>query len=107
TDGNKTDPAPEEPIGGSIWSGIIHIGRSPYLLGLAASMLIYTMTSTWAYFQQSDLARAALKTSDERTVFLANLEIWVNSITVIIRSFSLAVCSNGSALGSHSFRCRS
>jgi AAA family ATP:ADP antiporter len=87
TDRNKTTQAHEEPIGGSIWSGISHIARSPYLLGLAASMLIYTMTSTWAYFQQSDLAREALKCSDERTIFLANLEIWVNSITVLIQIF--------------------
>src|SRR3989454_8837170 len=36
TDKNKIVPAPEEPIGGSIWSGITHIASSPYLLGLAA-----------------------------------------------------------------------
>src|SRR6059058_1944984 len=84
---NKIVPAREGPIGGSIWSGITHIARSPYLMGLAASILLYTTTSTWAYFQQTDLAREALKSSDERTVFLANLEIWVNSITVIIQIF--------------------
>jgi AAA family ATP:ADP antiporter len=50
-------------------------------------MLLYTITSTWAYFQQSDLAREALRSSAERTVFLANLEIWVNSITVMIQIF--------------------
>ena len=87
TDKNKTVPAQEEPIGGSIWSGITHIGRSPYLLGLAASMLLYTTTSTWAYFQQSDLAREALKDSNARTVFLGNLDMWVNSITVVIQIF--------------------
>src|SRR5438876_6515551 len=87
TEQNKIVLAREEPIGGSIWSGITHIGRSPYLFGLAASILIYTITSTWAYFQQTDLAREALKSSDERTIFLANLEIWVNSITVIIQIF--------------------
>jgi AAA family ATP:ADP antiporter len=77
----------EEPIGGSVWSGITHICHSPYLMGLAASILLYTTTSTWAYFQQSSLAGAALKTSNERTEFLANLEIWVNSITVLIQIF--------------------
>jgi len=87
TDRNKTVQTQEEPIGGSIWSGITHIGRSPYLSGLAASMLLYTTTSTWAYFQQSDLAREALKDSATRTVFLAHLDIWVNSITVVIQIF--------------------
>jgi AAA family ATP:ADP antiporter len=77
----------EKPIGGSVWSGITHICHSPYLVGLAASILLYTTTSTWAYFQQSSLAGAALKTSNERTEFLANLEIWVNSITVLIQIF--------------------
>jgi AAA family ATP:ADP antiporter len=84
---NQPHHSTEEPIGGSIWSGITHIGRSPYLLGLAGSMLLYTTTSTWAYFQQSDLAREALSNSAARTVFLANLEIWVNSITVLIQIF--------------------
>ena len=86
TDKNEAQTR-EEPIGGSIWSGITHIGRSPYLLGLAASMLLYTTTSTWAYFQQSDLAREALKDANARTVFLANLDMWVNSITVVIQIF--------------------
>jgi len=77
----------EKPIGGSVWSGITHICRSPYLMGLAASIMLYTTTSTWAYFQQSDLAGAVLKTSADRTIFFGNLEIWVNSITVLIQIF--------------------
>jgi AAA family ATP:ADP antiporter len=84
---NKPDNAQEAPIGGSIWSGVTHIARSPYLLGLAASMLLYTITSTWAYFQQSDLAHETLTSPNERTAFLASLEIWVNSITVVIQIF--------------------
>jgi ATP:ADP antiporter, AAA family len=83
---DKTATA-EAPIGGSVWSGISHICRSPYLMGLAATILLYTTTSTWAYFQQSDLAREAFKTPNDRTQFLASLEIWVNSITVLIQVF--------------------
>src|SRR5262249_8851561 len=76
---------PEAPLVGLVWSGISHICRSPYLMGLAATILLYTTTSTWAYFQQSELAREALKTPNDRTQFLASLEIWVNSITVLIQ----------------------
>src|SRR5437870_382596 len=86
TDKNEAQTR-EEPIGGSIWSGITHIASSPYLLGLAASMLLYTTTSTWAYVQQSTLAGEALKESGARTVFLAHLDMWVNSITVLIQIF--------------------
>jgi ATP:ADP antiporter, AAA family len=83
----KAAATQEAPIGGSVWSGITHICHSPYLMGLAASIVLYTTTSTWAYFQQSELAGAALKTSADRTVFFGNLEIWVNSITVLIQIF--------------------
>src|SRR5437762_7118330 len=88
TDRNKpVKGGGEEPIGGSAWSGLTHIFHSPYLLGLAGSMLLYTTTSTWAYFQQSDLTRSALANSGARTIFLAHLDIWVNSITVVIQIF--------------------
>jgi len=85
TEEDKPAAKPEEPIGGSVWSGITHICHSPYLMGLAASMLLYTTTSTWAYFQQSELAGGVLKTPTARTEFFGNLEIWVNSITVLIQ----------------------
>ena len=87
TEAGRATAVNEKPIGGSIWSGLTHIARSPYLFGLAASMLIYTTTSTWAYFQQSDLTRAALQDSNARTAFLASLDMWVNSITVVIQIF--------------------
>jgi len=83
----ESEPRAEEPIGGTIWSGITHIARSPYLFGLAAAIMLYTSTSTWAYFQQTTLAGNALKTSADRTVFLSNLEIWVNTLTVLIQIF--------------------
>jgi len=87
TERNKTTPSQEAPIGGTIWSGFTHIARSTYLMGLAATILLYTTTSTWAYFQQTTLAGAALKTSADRTVFLSSLEIWVNCITLLIQVF--------------------
>src|SRR5204862_355511 len=87
TEGNRVEAAREQPIGGTAWSGITHIARSPYLFGLAAAIMFYTTTSTWAYFQQTTLAGQALKASTDRTVFLSNLEIWVNTITLFIQVF--------------------
>ena len=87
TSDTKTEPTREEPIGGTAWAGFSHIARSPYLFGLATVILLYTITSTWAYFQQTSLAGAALKTSADRTVFLSSLEIWVNTLTLFIQIF--------------------
>lgn len=56
-------------------------------MGLAATIVLYTTTSTWAYFQQSELVRGVLKTSTGRTEFFGNLEIWVNTLTLVIQIF--------------------
>jgi AAA family ATP:ADP antiporter len=75
----------EQPIGGKFWEGATHIARSPYLLGLALFLIIYTLTNTWAYFQQSDLTGHQLQDRAARTSFLANIDIAVNTITVVIQ----------------------
>ena len=84
------DDQSEQPIGGRFWEGATHIARSPYLLGLAAFLIIYTITNTWAYFQQSDLTGHHLHDRAARTSFLANIDIAVNTITVLIQIFLTA-----------------
>ena len=81
------DERSEQPIGGKFWEGATHIMRSPYLLGLALFLMIYTLTNTWAYFQQSDLTGHQLQDRAARTSFLANIDIAVNTITVLIQVF--------------------
>jgi len=86
-DVRKHDASSEQPIGGKFWEGVTHIARSPYLIGLAVFLMIYTITNTWAYFQQAELARSQLQDRAARTSFLANIDIAVNTITVVIQVF--------------------
>lgn len=79
--------AADQPIGGRFWEGATHIARSPYLIGLVAFIMIYTLTNTWAYFQQADLTQHQLQDRAARTSFLANIDIAVNAITVVIQVF--------------------
>src|SRR5205823_9413431 len=81
------DERSEQPIGGKFWEGATHIMRSPYLLGLALFLMIYTLTNTWAYFQQAELTQHQLQNRAARTSFLANIDIAVNTITVVIQIF--------------------
>ena len=50
----------EKPIGGNFWDGVTNICKSPYLFGLFLFILLYTLTSTWAYFQQAELTGSGL-----------------------------------------------
>jgi len=77
----------EQPMGGTIWEGLVHIFRSPYLLGLLVFILLYTSTSTWAYFQQADLTKFQIQDSASRTAFFAKLDLAVNTLTVLIQIF--------------------
>lgn len=79
--------AAEKPIGGGIWEGISHICRSPYLFGLFLFILLYTLTSTWAYFQQADLAKAGFADRASRTAFFAKLDFSVNTLTLLLQIF--------------------
>jgi len=77
----------EQPVGGSFWSGITHVVRSPYLLGICAFMLLHSVTSTLVYFQQADITANQFTDRAERTAFFAQLDVAVNVLTVLIQIF--------------------
>jgi AAA family ATP:ADP antiporter len=84
---NRQQATEEAAIGGSLWSGITHICRSPYLFALFAFIVLYSTTSTWAYFQQSDLTGHGLADRAARTAFLGNLDRSVNTLTLLGQLF--------------------
>src|ERR1700737_553555 len=75
----------EKPIGGNIWDSVTHIARSPYLFALVLFIFIYTLTNTWAYFQQADLTQHQLTDKSARTAFFGKLDFSVNTLTVLIQ----------------------
>ena len=77
----------ERPIGGTLWSGITHAMKSPYLLGICAFMLLHAVTATLVYFQQADITRAAIADRAARTAFFAQLDVWVNVLTIVVQIF--------------------
>lgn len=78
---------PEWPLGGTFWSGIAHVFRSPYLLGICAFTLLHSVTSTLVYFQQADVVRTAFADRGARTAFFAQLDVAVNVLTVVMQLF--------------------
>ena len=78
---------PEWPLGGTFWSGIAHVFRSPYLLGICGFMLLHSVTSTLVYFQQADIAGREFADRAARTTFFAQLDVAVNVLTVLMQVF--------------------
>ncbi len=71
-----------QPIGGSIWAGITHVMRSPYLLGICAYMLGYTIVGTVLYYQQAEIA-ATIADRGLRTSFFGWIDSATNALTLI------------------------
>ncbi len=80
-------PASDKPIGGSAWSGIVNVSRSRYLQGIAAFLILYTIGSTFLYFQQADIIGAAYASREARTAILAKMEFASQLITVLTQLF--------------------
>jgi AAA family ATP:ADP antiporter len=77
----------DRPIGGSAWSGIANVLRSRYLLGIAAFLVLYTIGSTFLYFQQADIIGAEFVGREARTQILAKMEFAASLLTVFTQLF--------------------
>ena len=73
-------------IGGNPLAGFRDFVTSPYLIGIAAFILLYTAISSFAYFEQTNLLRGYNR--DQRTEILALLALVVNSLTFILGFFA-------------------
>lgn len=78
--------AAREPLGGSLWAGITHVAKSPYLAGICLFLLLYTIGSTFLYFLQAQIAADAFATRVERAAFFARIDVWVNALTLLLQT---------------------
>src|SRR6478672_2869179 len=83
----RDDKSAEQPIGGGILAGITHVIRSPYLLGICGFVLLYTVTTTFSYFQQTEITGHQFQDRNARTAFFAQLDLVVNTLTLVLQLF--------------------
>ncbi len=75
----------DAPMGGSIWAGLRDVVTNPYLLAICGFLFAYSMLSTLLYFQQVEMLPAAIKSSTERTRLLAQVDLAVNVLVLLIQ----------------------
>lgn len=85
--GPRSDAAPPERIGGSIWAGLTLIARSPYLLAIAAFVLLLTTANTFLYFEQARIVEEAYPDRTARTQVFAAIDTVVQTLTILIQIF--------------------
>jgi ATP:ADP antiporter, AAA family len=77
----------EHTIGGSSLAGVTHAIKSPYLLNISLYMALFTVLSTFLYFQQAAIAVHAFPSRGTRTAFFADVDLAVNILTLLIQLF--------------------
>ncbi|MES9946600.1 MAG: MFS transporter [Candidatus Thiodiazotropha sp.] len=89
----------EEPMGGAILDGIRLALSSPYLLGICLLMLLFTLLSTFLYFQQAQIVKEAFSNSETRTALFAAIDLSVNVLTLLLQIFITSRLVKGVGLG--------
>lgn len=88
TDSDPGLPSPDtQTVGGSVWSGFTRTISSPYLAGVAVFLVLFTIGSTFVYFQQSAIVGEAYADRTSRTEVLAQIELAVQVLTVLAQIF--------------------
>lgn len=74
-------------VGGSAWDGIRRLSKSPYLLGISAFMLLFTVGSTFLYQIQATIVSTHFDGAAERTAVFARLDLTVNILSLLTQLF--------------------
>jgi AAA family ATP:ADP antiporter len=75
----------EPPPG--MWTGVLLVLRTPYLMGICVFIFLFTLTSTFAYFLQANIVNAAYSDTADRYALFASINLWVNVLTLIVQCF--------------------
>ncbi len=79
--------AATQAIGGSPFAGISRVLASPYLLGICLFLLLFSITSTFLYFEQAGIAKRSFPDRGAQTAFFASVDLAVNVLTLGIQLF--------------------
>ncbi len=87
-DGPEEERARRDPeLGrGGVVAWLRQAATSPYLVALVGYMLLFSFTSTFVYFEQARIVKAALPTTALRTELFAKMDLAVNLGSLVLQA---------------------
>jgi len=79
-------PAEEAPVGGGLLAGLTLLLRTPFLLGIAALVLLSSVAGMIAYNEIARMVKATYATPEARTVFFSTWDFVIN-LTALVLAF--------------------
>jgi ATP:ADP antiporter, AAA family len=77
----------DHALGGNPFAGITLVLRSPYLLGIAAYVVLLATATTFLYFEQLRLVAITFADTQTRTSVFARIDWIVQSLTILAQLF--------------------
>ena len=77
--------ASDRPVGGGLFDGIRLVLVSPYLMMICAYVVLYSILSTFLYFEQQQIVKSAISSSAQRTQLFAAADLAVNVLTLSLQ----------------------
>ena len=81
----SSDSSDNRGLGGSVFEGFTQTFRSRYLLGIGLFIGLYATLSTFLYFEQAHIVKAAFDDPDARTRLFAMIDLAVNLLTLLFQ----------------------
>ena len=78
---------PEDAERGGVWSGIRAVATSPYLAAILLYFVLQSFVATFMYFEQAHVVDEAGLDRAGQTALFAQIDLWVNVITVAVQLF--------------------
>ncbi|URD39429.1 MFS transporter [Methylobacterium tardum] len=87
--GSEANPesGQDRTIGGSVLAGVTRTLASPYLLNISLFLLLFSVTSTFLYFEQAGIAKRSFPDRGAQTAFFASVDLAVNVLTLGVQLF--------------------
>jgi AAA family ATP:ADP antiporter len=83
--GSAAAPRAEDALGGSMWAAFTQVVRSPYLLGIAAFVMLMTWVNTFLYLEQQAFVAKVFHNADQRAAFFGGIDFWVQAASLTIQ----------------------
>ena len=68
---------------GGIWAGITRTLASPYLLGISSYIFLYSLTSTFLYFEQARIVAEHIAGREARASLFGLIDLLTNALTLV------------------------
>lgn len=79
--GGAATPQPDT----GVLAGVTRTVRSPYLLGIAGFIFLYTLMNTFLYFEKARIVAESVSGREARAAVLGSIDLWANLLTLVVQ----------------------